>query len=672
MKWRALTGCAVVLAALSTSALAQATDCEQSHGLSSCVTANNLWLRPGAGPFLSVGSGTTAAPGSFAFSVLGSYLSRPIALKVASPDPAGTTVHVVDDQVDLSFLWALGVTSRLELTLAAPVSIYRSGAGLSDALGTKDVLPRSSLGDMRFGAAYAILEHPRRGPAGGTSLIARLDFAAPTGDSASFAGSGRMTIVPSLVLDHRVGRWDFAAEAGARVRPAYDLGGSRVGSQIMGSAGVSFDVLPERSLLSVGAEAFALYTLGGTIEAGRFAGQPSAPVFPAEWMATVRSAPILAGDLGFVIGAGGPLPLTSEPSVTNPRFRVSFGVRYAPQGTDRDSDGVLDRDDQCPSEPEDRDGFQDEDGCPDPDNDGDGIADKLDRCRDDAEDFDGFQDEDGCPDLDDDKDGVPDSEDQCRNEPEDRDGFKDEDGCPDLDNDGDNIPDADDKCPNGAEDFDGFRDEDGCPDPDNDLDGTADTDDQCPAEPEDFDGFKDGDGCPDPDNDGDGVLDAQDKCPNERETINDVDDDDGCPEPGARSLVSVTGGAVVLDAPARFAARRAALTPALEKTARMVAILLRSQGPGTTLILEGYADRAGDESGAAVELSAARADAFKAALVQGGVAAASITSVAGDPTQARPTGSQLSLSVQPSARKTSPPNRANPPSAPTPAKPTSP
>src|SRR5690606_32712797 len=54
--------------------------------------------------------------------------------------------------------------------------------------------------------------------------------------------------------------------------------------------------------------------------------------------------------------------------------------------------------DKCPNEPEDKDGFQDEDGCPEPDNDGDGIADGLDKCPNEAEVVNGFQDQDGCPD----------------------------------------------------------------------------------------------------------------------------------------------------------------------------------------------------------------------------------------------------------------------------------
>jgi OOP family OmpA-OmpF porin len=98
---------------------------------------------------------------------------------------------------------------------------------------------------------------------------------------------------------------------------------------------------------------------------------------------------------------------------------------------DSDNDGVPDDVDQCPDIPEDRDGFQDEDGCPDFDNDNDGIYDTQDKCPNDPEDFDGFQDEDGCSDPDNDGDGIPDKFDKCPNTPEDKDGYQDEDGCPD-------------------------------------------------------------------------------------------------------------------------------------------------------------------------------------------------------------------------------------------------
>ena len=148
-------------------------------------------------------------------------------------------------------------------------------------------------------------------------------------------------------------------------------------------------------------------------------------------------------------------------------LRLFLGFIFEPRVGDTDGDGYLDDEDECPTEPEDLDGFEDEDGCPDPDNDKDGILDVDDRCPNVPEDFDGVEDEDGCPegtDGDRDGDGIPDSEDECPDEPEDIDGFEDEDGCPDPDNDKDGILDVDDKCPNDPETYNGFEDEDGCPD----------------------------------------------------------------------------------------------------------------------------------------------------------------------------------------------------------------
>jgi OOP family OmpA-OmpF porin len=122
------------------------------------------------------------------------------------------------------------------------------------------------------------------------------------------------------------------------------------------------------------------------------------------------------------LGLGGEKPAPPPPPPPPPAPVVD---------KDSDGDGILDSVDKCPNEPEDKDGFQDEDGCPDLDNDGDGILDKDDKCPNEAEDKDGFQDEDGCPDLDNDGDGIPDDKDKCPNEPETVNGYQDEDGCPD-------------------------------------------------------------------------------------------------------------------------------------------------------------------------------------------------------------------------------------------------
>src|SRR6185436_15028709 len=80
-----------------------------------------------------------------------------------------------------------------------------------------------------------------------------------------------------------------------------------------------------------------------------------------------------------------------------PDFRVVLGLRYTSVGfSDRDADGILDGHDRCPERAEDKDDYEDEDGCPEGDNDGDGISDADDECPDAAEDK-GGGDGDGCP-----------------------------------------------------------------------------------------------------------------------------------------------------------------------------------------------------------------------------------------------------------------------------------
>ena len=193
----------------------------------------------------------------------------------------------------------------------------------------------------------------------------------------------------------------------------------------------------------------------------------------------------VGGTVGLVHGVG------------QEEFGFFGGMQFAPEpDRDSDRDGVMDSEDGCPSDAEDADGWDDEDGCPELDNDEDGVADTDDPCPDEAEDVDEFEDEDGCPEPDNDQDGIRDGYDSCPNDAEDMDGDRDTDGCPDTDADGDGIVGEADQCPNEAEDFDGFADEDGCPEEDLDQDGVPDTDDECPEEAEDMDGFQDADGCP--------------------------------------------------------------------------------------------------------------------------------------------------------------------------------
>ena len=673
---------ALSLAAWTAPSSALAADCQVAGELSTCIDADNLWPHAGPSEWLAVGSSATTPEDRVAFGVTLSYLSRPIGVRVSSADPDGTLIYVVDNAINATFLWTLGITDRLELTLATPVTLWQDGAGLADILGSDQPLPRSALHDARFGFALALLARPRsgrlqdsgeskpstEGASGGQQLnpvdgggerrsptalnglgvTSRFEFTLPVGDERAFAHSPTVTLAPSLAADYRFGPLLVGAELGARIRGESEFAGARVGSQLAFGVGASFDIL-NRRLLTVGAEAFGLYTFAEqsppTRDRDEFTKGPA--LVPAEWIASVSTAPVLGGDVRFTLGGGGPIPFSADPAITTPRFRLDLALRYAPLGSDGDGDGVLDRNDRCPAGAEDRDGFQDDDGCPDPDNDKDRVPDAQDRCRDAAETVDGFEDADGCPDGDDDKDGVPDDDDRCRNAVEDKDGFKDADGCPDPDNDGDGILDGADTCANGVEDHDGWKDEDGCPDPDNDLDQIPDVADSCPDAAEDRDGFEDADGCPEPDNDGDGALDRDDICPTALETIDGTSDGDGCPEPGARSLVSWSGESIVVKDLARFPTGKAAMTRELAKQVRMMAALMRTRAPIDGIIVEAYPDRPGDSSNRGLELATKRSEAVKAVLVEAGIPQDKITAATGDPSAKRPTGAAgIEVTVQ--------------------------
>ncbi|MBL8911680.1 MAG: OmpA family protein [Archangium sp.] len=243
--------------------------------------------------------------------------------------------------------------------------------------------------------------------------------------------------------------------------------------------------------------------------------------------------------------------------------------------TDKDGDGVLDKDDQCPSLP----GPKENKGCPveaPKDRDNDGILDPSDKCIDVPEDIDQFQDDDGCPEPDNDNDGILDAADKCPNEAGPMTNF----GCPILDKDGDGLNDDVDKCPNEPEDKDGFQDEDGCPDLDNDADGVPDDKDDCKMDP--------------------GPADNK-----------------GCPR--KYSLVAVTKDRIEIKKQIKFATGSAKIVgKESEQILDEVALALKDNAQIKKVRIEGHTDSVGDDAKNLI-LSQNRANSVMSALIKRGV-----------------------------------------------------
>ena len=128
-------------------------------------------------------------------------------------------------------------------------------------------------------------------------------------------------------------------------------------------------------------------------------------------------------------------------------WQASASILFRFGNTDRDKDGIPDKEDLCPDTP----GLPEFQGCPDTD--GDGIPDKDDQCPDVA----GPKENNGCPWPDTDGDGVLDKDDACVDVA----GPAENKGCPWPDTDGDGVLDKDDACPTVF----GLAQYQGCPKP---------------------------------------------------------------------------------------------------------------------------------------------------------------------------------------------------------------
>jgi outer membrane protein OmpA-like peptidoglycan-associated protein len=372
----------------------------------------------------------------------------------------------------------------------------------------------------------------------------------PTGGRNLYLSSG----VPTFgLLVNASKHWKFfhvAGHVGYQLKPGFAVIANTFASDDMVHYGVGAGISPVPDILDVNVELAGMGYVGPGRKTLRNSVAKTYIHAPLELYVDAR----IKTPIGLSILVGGGPGMT--PAVGTPAFRVFAGVGFAPKGGgDKDGDGIADSRDQCIDEPEDKDSFEDTDGCPDPDNDGDGILDA----------------DDACPDK-----------------PEDADGFEDGDGCPDPDNDGDGVLDVDDRCP----DTKGDKANAGCPSQDRDGDGVSDADDQCPDEPEDKDGWEDTDGCPDPDNDGDGVLDADDLCPDQPENVNKFKDEDGCPD---EIKTVVRGSKIVILDKVLFFTNKATIKPESKGILEAVKQTLIDNPQLKKVRVEGHTDSDGSD-----------------------------------------------------------------------------
>jgi outer membrane protein OmpA-like peptidoglycan-associated protein len=527
---------------------------------------------------LDVDSGQVGEHLQWTVGAFANYALNPLVFVNADGERVGS---LVSHRIGLDVIAAISLIDWLEVGVDIPTVLFQTrDSSVSNLLTTPGELSAIGVGDMRLLSKVRLLR-ARDGQFVDLAIIPAITVPTgfPGGDTGSYLGEGQVTFAPELAVSRDFGEHEpggaglrLAANLGYRFRPEErDFVNVKLGHELTARLGAAYRLASSPLMFEASANAatstFTPFTSG-------LEENPLEVIVGASYdvMPFLR----LTGGVGKGIISG----------VGTPDVRALFGVRLIPVvDDDRDDDGIKNAADTCPDDPEDKDGFKDDDGCPDVDNDNDGILDTADKCRDVAEDADSFEDADGCPDPDNDKDGILDVDDKCVNEP----GVPELQGCPIppvIDTDKDGLPDDADRCPTAA-------------------------------------GPKSTRGCPD--TDGDGFVDVDDKCPTEPENINGVEDEDGCPDKG-KSAVKLTREKIEILDKVYFDVNKDTIQARSFSLLDQVASVLKAHPELTTVRVEGHTDSDGKDE-ANLDLSDRRAKAVQRYLVDKGVAAERLQAV---------------------------------------------
>lgn len=296
------------------------------------------------------------------------YVHNP--LVHVSPDRE-TRTDLVSDVLQLDALAMLHF-NRFRIGVDVPVYLTQDGELTN---------PGAGLGDIALDGRVTFLD--RTNNPVGLGLVGRLTLPTTTQGVETPLGWDGISGEFHGAVDAEVDRWLFAGNVGMRFIPGYDeLANIDLGNQVFARAGAGYQIVDDAGIsLDLNALAYL----------GQFSNEAGLPVEG------------LLGGWGrladFLVVRGG-VGTGFTPGIGAGDLRLVLSAGYEPRpDNDPDHDGIVGAADQCPDLAEDRDDFEDLNGCPDPDNDADGIVDTDDGCPNEPEDFDQYKDDDGCPDF---------------------------------------------------------------------------------------------------------------------------------------------------------------------------------------------------------------------------------------------------------------------------------
>lgn len=380
----------VALAALLAAPLARAQTQE--------VNFERLQLDPAARGSLVLGTGEVGPRNTFRLSAAGHWEHLPLQAQGATlGDVFGRKdkgVRLIEDRIAIETGLSYVLLPRFEIYGRLPIIVDQNsdiGAVESSGIGTPSIGARFGIVQQSDGAPVNIALAAEVWPTWGKrELLAKEPALA-----AQIRGEVGKTFGNVLV----------GGQIGILDRETVDFGVTRLQSEVQGGVVMALAKGPIRPEVSVrgaqplgGGAAFGEALAGlrgviGPIEAFVIGGPGfgNAPGTP-QWRGLAGLALKFEPTPAAPAAAPPPPPPPPPPAPPAPVDPCAPGQTHTPDqcpALDDDGDGVLNRDDACPTEK----GIPENRGCPAKDTDGDGVPDHLDKCPDKA----GPADNGGCP-----------------------------------------------------------------------------------------------------------------------------------------------------------------------------------------------------------------------------------------------------------------------------------
>src|SRR3569623_480944 len=299
--------------------------------------------------FLTLDAPDVLAHKLFSAGLFFDFQRFPYKIDTGRPNAAGTpqTQYPLSTELKSELQLALGLFDRFQVGLGVPVVLAMRGDGGNgdSGLTSDDALSTAGLGDIRVEVKGQILT---AGDDDQFALGAVLGGSAPTGKKDAYIGEKRATGRAKVMAQLALGRLRIGGEAGVLLRQTPETFDVTVGNQVLYGLGASVRLLRGFEVLGevAGRSGITDFTTRCWDE-NPIEGDLAARLYP-------RGMVAITGGLGFGLGKG----------LGAPQSRIFQGAEYPPDFRDADNDGVYDSEARCPDQPEDRDGFKDNDGCP--------------------------------------------------------------------------------------------------------------------------------------------------------------------------------------------------------------------------------------------------------------------------------------------------------------------